>query len=88
MLVSGIPKGKSKEEVKAWLLDRWPTLNFVYLGFCCVVKKAISAEEKLKKMKRTKAYLLSYKLKVLRDEGVTEEQANAQGISLTPKRKV
>lgn len=84
VMVTGIPLDKTEEEVAEYFKGFFEDLQIVYVNFCYNVKGMIKAVRDLTSNMQIKAYLESYKSKVLKKKGLTEEQANVQGIDTHP----
>ena len=84
LMVTGIPLNKTQQEVVEFFKGLYPDLDVVYVNYCYDVKDIVREVRRLTDLQQKKAYLLSYKKKMLRRSGMTEDEANTNNIDLHP----
>ena len=83
-MVTGIPLNKTQLEVIEYFKGFRPDLEVIYVNYCYDVKDIVREVRKLTDLQQKKAYLLSYKKKILKRSGMTEDDANKNDIDLHP----
>ena len=84
LMVTGIPLNKTQLEVIEYFKGFRPDLEVIYVNYCYDVKDIVREVRKLTDLQQKKAYLLSYKKKILKRSGMTEDDANKNDIDLHP----
>lgn len=90
VMATNLPLNKTQEEVKEWLKETFKTrgdaeeLDVVYVNYSYNIKDIVIIVRKLTRLQQIRAYLISYRRKKLKEEGITEQEAEAREIDLTP----
>lgn len=84
VMVTNLPVNKNQDEVKAWFSEFFPQMEIVYVNFCYNITRIVRVVRKLTNLQQIKSYLLAYKSKRLREEGLTEQEAEAREVDLHP----
>jgi len=87
VMATNLPLNKTQEEVEEWLKTFFSDLEIVYVNYCYDIKDIVALVRRLSQLQQIKSYLVAYKKKKLKDEGVNEQEAEAKEINLTPPPK-
>ena len=84
VMVTGLPRHKTQEEVKDWFKSHFEDLEIVYVSFWYDIDDMVRVARRVKYFSQIRSYLIAYKEKMLRMEGMTEGEATQRKLVITP----
>jgi hypothetical protein len=85
VFVSNLPIYKNQDQVKEWLKSILDEIEIIDVIFCNDISDMIKKEKELERLRQMENYLSFYKEKVLKENKITEQEAEEKEISPYPE---
>ena len=87
VMITGIPKDKTQEEVKRFFKNIYKDIDIVYINYWYKIKAIVKASRKVKQLEGVKFFIQKYKFKKLKKLKMNEQEAKEKNEDLHPPPK-